>query len=135
MHTGDEGYLDPEGYFVISGRIKDLIIRGGENIAPMEIEDRIVEHEAIAQVSIVGVPDDKYGEELLAFLECREGRWDSRPSDDQIRAFVRERLARFKAPRYFFWLKDGKAPEEWPKTASGKVSKPHLRKVAEVLIK
>ncbi|EME41478.1 hypothetical protein DOTSEDRAFT_176641 [Dothistroma septosporum NZE10] len=134
MHTGDEGYLDPEGYFVISGRIKDLIIRGGENIAPMEIEDRIVEHEAIAQVSIVGVPDDKYGEEVLAFLECREGRWDSRPSDDEIRAFVREKLARFKAPRYFFWLRDGRAPEEWPKTASGKVSKPHLRKVAEQLI-
>ena len=132
MHTGDEGYLDPEGYFVISGRIKDLIIRGGENIAPMEIEDRIVEHEAIAQVSIVGVPDDKYGEELGAFVELREGA--TKPSDDELRAFVREKLARFKAPRYFFWLRDGKAPDKWPQTASGKISKPDLRKLVEKLI-
>ncbi|KAF7186107.1 Acyl-CoA ligase sidI [Pseudocercospora fuligena] len=132
MHTGDEGYLDPEGYFVISGRIKDLIIRGGENIAPMEIEDRIVEHEAIAQVSIVGVPDEKYGEELGAFVELREGA--TKPSDDELRAFVREKLARFKAPRYFFWLRDGKAPDKWPQTASGKISKPDLRKLVEKLI-
>ena len=97
MHTGDEGFLDPEGYFVISGRIKDLVIRGGENIAPMEIEDRLVEHEAVKQASIVGVPDDKYGEELGAYLELRDGH--SRPSDDDLRAFVREKLARFKAPR------------------------------------
>jgi mevalonyl-CoA ligase len=134
MHTGDEGYLDPEGFFVISGRIKDLVIRGGENISPMEIEDRLVEHEAVAQVSIVGVPDDKYGEELGAFLELREG--SSRPSDDELRAFVREKLARFKAPRYFWWLGgvDEKVPKEWPKTASGKVSKPDLRKVVESLL-
>lgn len=134
MHTGDEGYLDPEGYFVISGRIKDLVIRGGENIAPMEIEDRIVEHESIAQCSIVGVPDDKYGEELGAFLELRDGC--TQPSDEELRAFVREKLARFKAPRYFWWLggENAKVPDQWPKTASGKVSKPDLRKVVETLM-
>ena len=134
MHTGDEGYLDPEGYFVISGRIKDLVIRGGENISPMAIEDRLVEHEAVAQTAIVGVPDEKYGEELGAFMELREG--SSRPSDEDLRAFVREKLARFKAPRYFFWLRgdDSKVPDEWPKTASGKISKPDLRKLVESLI-
>ena len=134
MHTGDEGYLDPEGYFVISGRIKDLVIRGGENISPMEIEDRLVEHDAIAQVSIVGVPDEKYGEELGAFLELRENY--SRPSDDELRAFVREKLARFKAPRYFWWLggPDSRVPATWPQTASGKVSKPDLRKLVDGLL-
>lgn len=135
MHTGDEGYLDSEGYFVISGRIKDLVIRGGENIAPMEIEDRLVEHEAVLQASIVGVPDDKYGEELGAFMELRDGF--QRPSDDELRAFVREKLARFKAPRYFWWLggSNPKVPDQWPKTASGKVSKPDLRKVVDELMR
>ncbi|KAL1583524.1 hypothetical protein WHR41_07728 [Cladosporium halotolerans] len=134
MHTGDEGFFDAEGYFIISGRIKDLVIRGGENISPMEIEDRLIEHEAIIQAQIIGVPDDRYGEELGAFLELKEG--SSRPSDDELRAFVREKLARFKAPRYLWWLGDkgGKVPNEWPKTASGKVSKPDLRKLLKSLL-
>jgi len=131
MHTGDEGFLDPEGYFVITGRIKDLVIRGGENIAPMEIEDRLIEHDAVAQASIVGVPDEKYGEELGAFVELREGY--SRPGDEELRVFVREKLARFKAPRYFWWLggENSQMPDNWPKTASGKISKPDLRKLVE----
>lgn len=132
MHTGDEGYLDPEGYFVISGRIKDLIIRGGENISPMEIEDRLIEHEAIVQCAIVGVEDEKYGEELGAFVELRQG--SKKPTDDDLRGFVKEKLARFKAPRYFFWLGDGKSPDEWPQTTSGKISKPDLRKVVKSLL-
>jgi acyl-CoA synthetase (AMP-forming)/AMP-acid ligase II len=135
MHTGDEGRLDPEGYFVITGRIKDLVIRGGENVAPMEIEDRIIEHEAITQAQVIGVPDDRYGEELGVFLELRQG--SHRPSDGDIRAFVREKLARFKAPRYVWWLgqgKDGKIPDEWPKTASGKISKPDLRNIVKGLL-
>jgi acyl-CoA synthetase (AMP-forming)/AMP-acid ligase II len=135
MHTGDEGKFDAEGYFIITGRIKDLVIRGGENIAPMEIEDRLIEHEAVIQAQIIGVPDDRYGEELGAFLELKEG--STRPSDDELRAFVREKLARFKAPRYFWWLgqsEGGKVPDEWPKTASGKVSKPDLRNVLKSLL-
>lgn len=135
MHTGDEGLLDPGGYFVITGRIKDLVIRGGENIAPMEVEDRIIEHEAITQAQVIGVPDDKYGEELGAFLELKQG--SQRPSDDDIRAFVRDKLARFKAPRYVWWLgqgEGGKIPDEWPKTASGKISKPDLRKIVKGLL-
>lgn len=131
MHTEDEGYLDPEGFFVISGRIKDIVIRGGENISPMEIEDRLVEHDAINQVSIVGVQDEKYGEELLAFVQLKNGK--TQPSEDDMRAFVREKLARFKAPRYFKWIGSGEdhVPDEWPQTASGKISKPDLRKLAD----
>lgn len=135
MHTGDEGFFDKEGYFIISGRIKDLVIRGGENIAPMEIEDRLIEHQDIVQAQIVGVSDERYGEELRAFLELKQGA--SRPSDEDLRAFVREKLARFKAPRYFWWLgsgSEGKIPNEWPKTASGKVSKPDLRKIVKSLL-
>jgi mevalonyl-CoA ligase len=134
MHTGDEGYLDEEGYFIISGRIKDLVIRGGENISPMEIEERLIEHDAIAQASIVGVPDERLGEELLAFLELRPDC--QRPSDDDLRAFVREKLARFKAPRYFKWIGSGDndIPDDWPKTMSGKISKPDLRKLAEGML-
>ena len=135
MHTGDEGKFDAEGYFIITGRIKDLVIRGGENIAPMEIEDRLIEHEAVVQAQIIGVPDERYGEELGAFLELKEG--SNKPSDDQLRAFVREKLAWFKAPRYFWWLGDGdggKIPNEWPKTASGKVSKPDLRNIVKSLL-
>lgn len=135
MHTGDEGYLDPQGYFVISGRIKDIIIRGGENIAPMEIEDRLIEHEAISQASIVGVPDDKYGEELGAFVELREGQ--TKPSDEDMREWVRKTLARFKAPRYFWWIGSDVegVPKEWPQTASGKIEKPGLRKVVNEKLK
>ncbi|KAF2093626.1 acetyl-CoA synthetase-like protein [Rhizodiscina lignyota] len=131
MHTGDEGFLDPDGYFVISGRIKDIVIRGGENISPMEIEERLIEHDAIAQASVIGVPDEKYGEELGAFVELQPNC--SKPSDDEMRSFVREKLARFKAPRYFWWIggEDKAIPEDWPKTASGKISKPHLRELVK----
>jgi acyl-CoA synthetase (AMP-forming)/AMP-acid ligase II len=131
MHTGDEGFLDEEGYFIISGRIKDLVIRGGENISPMEIEERLVEHDAIAQVAIIGIPDERLGEELVAFIELRPDC--KAPSEDDLRAFVREKLARFKAPRYFKYIggDDKDVPEEWPKTMSGKISKPDLRKLAE----
>ena len=127
MHTGDEGYLDPDGYLVMTGRIKDLVIRGGENISPLEIEERLCEHAAIEQTAVIGVPDDKYGETVAAFVELRNGA--ERPSDDALRAWVRETMARFKAPQYFFWVggEDERVPKEWPTTTSGKISKPHLR--------
>ena len=131
LHTGDEGFLDGDGYFVISGRIKDIVIRGGENISPMEIEERLVEHDAIAQASVIGVPNERLGEELGAYVELKAGC--PRPSDDELRAFVREKLARFKAPKYYWWIggEDKSIPEDWPKTMSGKISKPDLRKLAE----
>ena len=132
MHTGDEGMLDEDGYLVFTGRIKDLIIRGGENITPLEIEARLAEMEAIAQASIVGVPDEKYGETVGAFLELKEGA--GRPGDEDIRNWVREKLARFKAPVHIWWLGDENVPEDWPKTMSGKISKPELRQLVEKLV-
>lgn len=132
MHTGDEGMLDEDGYLVFTGRIKDLIIRGGENITPLEIEERLSEMDAIEQASVVGVPDEKYGEIVGSFLELKNGR--QRPGDEEIRDWVRAKLARFKAPVHVWWLGDGKVPEEWPKTMSGKISKPDLRKLVENLV-
>lgn len=132
MHTGDEGMLDDDGYLVFTGRIKDLIIRGGENIAPLEIEERLNEMEALEAVSVVGVPDDKYGEVIGAFLELKEGQ--KQPKDDEIKDWVKEKLAYFKVPKYIWWLGDGQVPKEWPKTMSGKVSKPELRELVTKLI-
>lgn len=132
LHTGDEGMLDDDGYLVFTGRIKDLIIRGGENIAPLEIEERLNELDSLEAVSVVGVPDDKYGEVVGAFLELKEGA--QKPKDEEIKRWVTEKLAYFKAPKFIWWLGEGKAPQEWPKTMSGKVSKPELREVVKELV-
>ncbi|KAM0265117.1 hypothetical protein ACHAQJ_000269 [Trichoderma viride] len=132
FHTGDEGYFDPDGFFVITGRIKDMIIRGGENISPLEIEERLVAHPAIAQAAVIGVPDAKYGEQICAFVEpTGEGR----PSDEELRAWVAETLAHFKRPRYVIWLGSHAAFQAWPKTASGKLRKPDLRIIAAEIMK
>ncbi|KAJ5106210.1 hypothetical protein N7456_002885 [Penicillium angulare] len=131
MHTGDEGYLDEDGYFVMTGRIKDIVIRGGENISPVEIEESLSSHVAIVQASVIGVPDERLGEELAAFAELASGQ--IRPSDEELRRWVQKRLSRFKAPRYFWWIGDEQdgVPREWPKTASGKLRKPDLREVGK----
>ncbi|ORY01287.1 hypothetical protein BCR34DRAFT_606004 [Clohesyomyces aquaticus] len=136
MHTGDEGYLDKDGYFVITGRIKDLIIRGGENISPLEIEARLYEHSAIKQAAVFGVPSARYGEEVAAMSEL-EDSVDSRPSDAEIKAWVRRELSRFKTPAYIWWLGDAvlAVPEEWPKTANGKLRKHDIRKIGEEILK
>ncbi|ERS95335.1 hypothetical protein HMPREF1624_08213 [Sporothrix schenckii ATCC 58251] len=134
MHTGDEGYLDADGYFVITGRIKDLIIRGGENISPTEIEARLFQHPAIKQCSVFGVPSARYGEEVAAILE-RDEQYDGRPSDTEVRAWVRQTLSRYKAPIYIWWLGeadgDPRVPADWPKTANGKLKKGDIRKIGE----
>ncbi|KAI9685610.1 MAG: Acyl-CoA synthetase member 2 mitochondrial [Bathelium mastoideum] len=132
MHTGDEGMLDDDGYLVFTGRIKDLIIRGGENITPLEIEERLSEMAAIEQASVVGVPDDKYGETVGAFLELKEKA--EKPGDEEVRKWVRTKLAYFKAPVHIWWLGDGDVPKDWPKTMSGKISKPELRGLVEKLV-
>ncbi|KAM0330822.1 hypothetical protein ACHAQA_003777 [Verticillium albo-atrum] len=134
FHTGDEGYLDDDGYFVITGRIKDMIIRGGENIAPLEIEERLVAHPSIAQAAVIGVPDEKYGEQICAFIEGTESDVASRPSDQELRAWVTETLARFKQPKYVIWLGSCPQFDMWPKTASGKLRKPDLRVVAAKIL-
>jgi len=121
MHTGDLGVMDAEGYLNIVGRIKDLVIRGGENLYPREIEEVLFEHPAVASAQVIGVPDETMGEELMAWIVLRGGE-DA--TDDEIRAFCRERLAHFKVPRYVKFV------EDFPLTVTGKVQKFRMREAA-----
>lgn len=135
MHTGDEGYFDPDGYFVITGRIKDLVIRGGENISPVEVEERLYMHSAIKQAAVFGIPSQRYGEEVAALLEVEEGC--ERPADEEIRTWVRQTLARYKAPVKIWWLGDRTRgiPAEWPKTSNGKLKKKDIKAIGARLVK
>jgi fatty-acyl-CoA synthase len=121
MHTGDLGVMDAEGYLNIVGRIKDMVIRGGENLFPVEIEDVLFQHPAVASVQVIGVPDERMGEELMAWVVAREG---SAVTADELREFCRDRLAHFKTPRYF------KFTDEFPMTVTGKIQKFRMREVA-----
>jgi len=118
LHTGDLGTMDEEGYFKITGRLKDMIIRGGENIYPREIEEFLYTHQAVRDVQVVGVPDHRYGEEVLACVILKE---DEQATAEEIIQFVKDGLSRFKAPRYVCFV-DG-----FPLTASGKIQKYKLR--------
>jgi fatty-acyl-CoA synthase len=114
LHTGDLGRMDARGYLKITGRVKEMIIRGGENLFPAEIENAMLEHNDIAQVAVVGVPDDVYGEQVACFMQARG---DNRPAPAQLKAFIRERLSPQKTPQYWIWV------EAWPLTGSGKIQK------------
>ncbi len=118
LHTGDLGTMDDRGYCKIVGRIKDMIIRGGENIYPREIEEVLFTHPAVGDVAVVGVPDEKWGERVVAFVRFAP---DGRADAEELEAFVGEHLARHKTPREWFFI------EELPTTASGKVQKFVLR--------
>jgi fatty-acyl-CoA synthase len=118
MHTGDLASLDDEGFCNIVGRVKDMIIRGGENVYPREIEEFLYGHPAIADVAVVGVPDHKYGEEICACIRLRNG---ANPSAEEIREFCRGRIAHYKVPRYVRFL------ESFPQTVTGKIQKYVLR--------
>ena len=118
LHTGDLGSLDADGYCRIQGRLKDMIIRGGENIYPREIEDVLFTHPGIANASVVGVPDAEWGEQVAAFIQPRAGV--SLGSED-LAAFCRQHLAPFKVPRIWRFV------EAFPQTASGKIQKFALR--------
>jgi len=118
LHTGDLGYLDPDGFLFLTDRKKELIIRGGENISPREVEDVLVAHPAVADVAVIGVPSRELGEEVAAFLVARAGR---EVDVDELLAFCRERLARFKIPRHIHVV------PALPTTSVGKVDKAHLR--------
>ncbi|KAI5293096.1 SIN component scaffold protein Sid4 [Ascosphaera atra] len=133
LRTGDEAVFDSEGYCSITGRFKDIIIRGGENIYPLEIEERLTAHAAIARAAVVGVPNDHYGEVVGAFLELEEGQ--QCPSDESLRDWTRETLGRHKAPRHV-WVfgRDAGLPESFPVTGSGKVQKQILRNLAKSLV-
>lgn len=127
MHTGDLGVMDEDGYVSITGRIKDMVIRGGENIYPREIEEFLYTHPDILDAQVVGVPDAKYGEELMAWIRMREGA--ERPLDaESLRAFCDGRLARYKIPRYVHVV------DEFPMTVTGKVRKVDMRERSIAII-
>jgi fatty-acyl-CoA synthase len=121
MHTGDLATMDDEGYLNIVGRIKDMVIRGGENVYPREIEEFLYGHEDIADVQVVGVPDERYGEELCAWVVARDG---ASLDDEAVREFCRGRLAHYKVPRYVVLT------DAFPMTVTGKVQKYVLREQA-----
>ena len=120
LHTGDMATIDGDGYVRITGRIKELIIRGGENIAPKEIEDLLRRHPKIADAYVYGVPDEKLGEEVAAAIRLNSGE-SSTP--EEIREFCIGRIARFKIPRRIRFV------DSFPMTASGKVQKFKLREM------
>jgi len=126
MHTGDLATMDADGYVNITGRLKDMVIRGGENIAPREIEEFLHTHPDIEDVQVVGVPDTRVGEELMAWVRLRPGAPVLSPT--RLRRFATGKLAAFKIPRYVT------AIEEFPMTASGKVRKVELRQMAMDLV-
>jgi fatty-acyl-CoA synthase len=121
MHTGDLGIMDEEGYVKIVGRIKDTIIRGGENIAPLEIEDFLMSQEAVANAQVIGVPSIKYGEEVMAWIKLREG-YEVTP--EELLEYCKGQIATFKIPKYWKFVDD------FPMTVSGKVRKVEMREIA-----
>ncbi|MEV0028052.1 AMP-binding protein [Nocardia sp. NPDC050793] len=126
MHTGDIGVMDADGYLAVTGRIKDMVIRGGENIYPREIEEFLYTHPDILDAQVIGVPDEKYGEELMAWIRMREG---ATPLDAAtLRAFCTGKLAHFKIPRYVHIV------DEFPMTVTGKIRKAEMRELAKELL-
>jgi acyl-CoA synthetase (AMP-forming)/AMP-acid ligase II len=153
MHTGDEAVMDEDGYVKITGRIKDLIIRGGENIHPLEVENALFRHDFISEASVVGVPDERYGECVAAFVVVHKGVKvgvdDAGVGDaafdgdaggkgeagvkaltrQEVREWVRGQLSNHLVPKYVFWV------DEYPKTASGKIQKFKLKEMGMRFLK
>jgi fatty-acyl-CoA synthase len=121
MHTGDLATMDADGYVNIVGRSKDMVIRGGENVYPREIEEFLYTHKAIVDVAVFGVPDDRYGEELCAWIQVREGETIT---EEEVREFCKGRIAHYKVPRYV------RVVDTFPMTISGKVQKFKMREAA-----
>jgi fatty-acyl-CoA synthase len=119
MHTGDLATMDGEGYIQIVGRIKDMVIRGGENVYPKEVEEFLYSHPAISDVQVTGVPDPKYGEELIAWVKLRPEAPDV--TADDLRAFCQGKITHFKIPRYFKFV------DSFPMTVTGKIQKFRMR--------
>jgi fatty-acyl-CoA synthase len=121
LHTGDLAVMDEDGYCKITGRLKDMIIRGGENIYPREIEEFIYTHPKVKDVQVVGVPSEKYGEEVMAFIQIKPG---NSITEEELKEYCREKIARYKIPKYIAFV------ENFPITASGKIQKYKLREQA-----
>jgi len=122
MHTGDLATIDAEGYCAIVGRLKDMVIRGGENVYPREVEEFLYKHPKIVDVQVFGVPDAKYGEEVCAWIRLRD---DATMSEDEVRAFCRDRIAHYKVPRYIRFV------QEFPMTVTGKMQKYLMREAMQ----
>ena len=123
MHTGDLATMDEEGYVRITGRIKDMIIRGGENVYPREIEEYLYTHPDVTDVSVIGVPDERFGEAIMAWVQLRPG---AALSEADLQEFCRGRIAHYKVPRYVKFV------DEFPMTVTGKIQKFKMREVAVV---
>ena len=122
LHTGDLGRMDSRGYVKITGRVKEMIIRGGENLFPAEIENAMLEHDDIEEVAVVGVADEKWGEQVACFLRSSS---DQALTAESLKQFIRERLSPQKSPTY--WIR----VDDWPLTGSGKIQKFKLREAFE----
>ena len=118
LRTGDGGYVDEEGYLFLTDRIKDMIVSGGENVYPIEVEEALAHHPDVAEVAVIGVPHERWGETVKALVVPRAG---AEPSPDELIAFARDRLAGYKLPRSIELV------DELPRTPSGKVLKRELR--------
>ena len=125
LHTGDLACRMPDGYYKITGRIKDMIIRGGENIYPKEIEDFLYTYPKVRDVQVVGVPDVQYGEEICAFVIPNEGET---VAEDEIKDYVRTNMARHKVPKYVI------ITDSFPMNAAGKIQKFKLRDTATEML-
>jgi fatty-acyl-CoA synthase len=121
MHSGDLATMDEEGYVNIVGRIKDMILRGGENIYPREIEEFLYTHDAIADVQVIGVPSEKYGEEVMAWVKLKEG---CALTKAELQKFCRSQIAQYKVPRYWKFV------DAFPMTVTGKIRKVAMREIA-----
>ncbi|WET00186.1 AMP-binding protein [Chryseobacterium arthrosphaerae] len=121
MHTGDMAVMDKDGYITISGRIKDLIIRGGENISPKEIEDFLYTYTNILDVQIIGVPSEKFGEEVMAWVKVRKG---FTITEEELQEYCKGRISHYKIPKYWKFV------DEFPMTISGKIRKVEMREIS-----
>jgi fatty-acyl-CoA synthase len=121
MHTGDLAVMRDDGYVNIAGRLKDMIIRGGENIYPREIEEFLYAHPKISEVQIIGVPDMKYGEEVCAWIRLRDGQ---QATEEDVREYCRGQIASYKIPRYIRFT------TEFPTTVTGKMQKFRMREIS-----
>jgi fatty-acyl-CoA synthase len=121
LHTGDLAMQEPSGYFRITGRLKDMVIRGGENVFPREIEEVLYQHPAIRDVQVIGIPDRKFGEEVMAWVCFREGQ---SATIEELTAFCKARLAYFKVPHYWKFV------DQFPTTVTGKIQKYRMREIS-----
>jgi fatty-acyl-CoA synthase len=120
MHSGDLATIDEEGYVNIVERIKDMIIRGGENVYPREIEEFLYTHPNVSDVQVIGVPDEKFGEEVMAWIKLKEGS----ATGEEMREFCKGQIAHYKIPKYY------KFTDDFPMTVTGKIRKVEMREIS-----